>query len=62
MFEAEARRRELVLTKLYSRLTHRIRLEIEDNEGNLKTQHRSRTNLHLDTSEDPNRLFDGIRD
>lgn len=62
MFEAEARRRELILTKLYSRLNHRIKLDIEDNEGNLKTQLRSRTNLNLEASEDPNRLFDGIRD
>jgi hypothetical protein len=62
MFEAEARRRELILTKLYSRLNHTIKLDIEDNEGNLKTQMRSRTNLNLDTKEDPDRLFDGIRD
>lgn len=37
MYEAESRRRELVLTKLYSRLNFRIRQQVEDAEGNLKT-------------------------
>ena len=59
MFEAEARRRELVLTKLYARLNNRIRIQVEDAEGNLKTQMRSRTTFNDDNS---NRLFDGIRD
>lgn len=59
MFEAEARRRELVITKLYSRLNHRIRLMLEDAEGNLKMQMRSRTTMDNDENE---RLFDGIRD
>lgn len=45
MYEAESRRRELVLTKLYARLNNRIRLEVENAEGNLKTQMRSRTNM-----------------
>lgn len=45
MFEAEARRRELVLTKLYSRLNNRIRIQVEDAEGHLKTQMRSRTTI-----------------
>lgn len=59
MYEAESRRRELVLTKLYSRLNNRIRLQVENAEGNLKTQMRSRTNMD---QEDSSRLFDGIRD
>lgn len=59
MFEAEARRRELVLTKLYARLNNRIRLQVEGAEGNLKTQMKSRATID---HEDSNRLFDGIRD
>lgn len=59
MYEAEARRRELVLTKLYSRLNNRIRLEVEEAEGNLKMQMRSHSNTENDETE---RLFDGIRD
>lgn len=59
MYEAEARRRELVLTKLYSRLNNRIRLQVEDAEGNLKMQMRSRSTTDNDETE---RLFDGIRD
>lgn len=59
LYEAEARRRELVLTKLYSRLNNRIRLQVEDAEGNLKMQMRSRSTTDNDETE---RLFDGIRD
>lgn len=59
MYEAESRRRELVLTKLYARLNNRIRLQVENAEGNLKTQMRSRTGVD---NENGNRLFDGIRD
>jgi hypothetical protein len=60
MFEAEARRRELVLTKLYARLNNRIRIQVEAAEGSLKTQMRSRTTTFSD--DNSNRLFDGIRD
>lgn len=59
MFEAEARRRELIITKLYARLNNWIRLQVEDAEGNLKTQMKSRATID---HEDTHRLFDGIRD
>jgi len=59
MHEAEARRRELVLTKLYARLNNRIEMNIKNAEGSLKTLSRKRTNMDKDDNE---QLFDGIRD
>ena len=38
MHEAEARKRELTLTKLYARLNGKIRAQVAYNEGNLKIQ------------------------
>ena len=59
MQDARARKRELTLTKLYSRLNGRIRSEIVYNEGNLKTVSRKRTPYGANSNE---MLFDGIRD
>jgi len=43
MQEAEARKREMHLTKLYARLNSKIRAQVVFNEGNLKTLSRKRT-------------------
>ena len=59
MLEAEARKREVTLTKLYARLNSKIRAQIYFNEGNLKTLSRKRTPYGAQESE---MLFDGIRD
>lgn len=59
MHDARARKRELTLTKLYSRLNGKIRNDIFSNEGNLKTVQRKRTAYGEKNSE---MLFDGIRD
>ena len=59
MMDAEARRRELTLTKLYARLNSRIKKEVERAEGNLKTTARKRTAMGAKSEE---MLFDGIRD
>jgi hypothetical protein len=59
MYEAEARRRELTLTKLYARLNHTIRSQVTNAEGKLKAISRKRT-PYGDKREEM--LFDGIRD
>src|SRR6056300_643737 len=59
MLEAEARKREITLTKLYARLNSKIRAQIMFNEGNLKTLSRKRTPYGAQQEE---MLFDGIRD
>ena len=59
MADQRARKRELTLTKLYSRLNGKIRNDIYSNEGNLKTVQRKRTAYGEKNSE---MLFDGIRD
>jgi len=57
--EAEARKRELLLTKLYARLNAQIRSRLAYNEGTYKRNFRKRTGL----SDAPETmLFDGIRD
>ena len=59
IFEANARKRELTLTKLYARLNHEIRRQVTAAEGNLRTIGRKRTGLTVNKDEI---LFDGIRD
>ena len=43
MHESESRKRELTLTKLYSRFNGKVRAQIAYNEGNLKVIQRKRT-------------------
>jgi hypothetical protein len=57
--EAEARKRELLLTKLYARQNASIKQRISVNEGSFKNLYRKRTPY----TENPEAmLFDGIRD
>ena len=58
MYDAEARRRELTITKLYARLNHTIHRQVFSAEGSLRTISRKRT--FNDKKEEM--LFDGIRD
>ena len=57
--EAEARKRELLLTKLYAKLNAQIRQKLFYNEGTYRRNFRKRTGL-ADAPE--TMLFDGIRD
>ena len=57
--EAEARKRELLLTKLYARQNATIKSRIQLNEGSFKNLFRKRT-PYADNPEAM--LFDGIRD
>ena len=59
MHESESRKRELTLTKLYSRFNGKVRAQIAYNEGNLKVIQRKRTPYAQNKDE---MLFDGIRD
>ena len=59
MYDAEARRRELTLTKMYARLNSRIKQHITFAGGSLKTLGRKRTQFGARSEE---MLFDGIRD
>ena len=59
MMDAEARKRELTLTKLYARLNSRIKEQVTFAEGSLRTTARKRTALGAKSEE---MLFDGIRD
>lgn len=56
---AEARKRELEITKLYSKFNNNIAKKIQLAEGNLEVIQRRRTRAIKDK---PNVLFDGIRD
>jgi hypothetical protein len=58
IYEAEARKRELTITKLYSRFNNDIARKIELAEGSLEVVERRRSK----PSKDENVLFDGIRD
>lgn len=59
MMEAEARKRELKITKLYSRFNNDIARRIKAAEGNLEVIQRRRTRA---ITKNDNVLFDGIRD
>jgi glucan-binding YG repeat protein len=59
MYDAEGRRRELTVTKLYARLNNQIRSQITNAEGKMKAVSRKRT-PYGDNREEM--LFDGIRD
>jgi hypothetical protein len=56
---AEARKRELEITKLYSRFNNRLQRRVRDAEGDLEVIQRRRTRS---TQKKDNVLFDGIRD
>lgn len=58
MFESEARKRELTLTRLYQRLNNEIKRRIQNAEGTLKVISRR----HQPESTKDEMLFDGIRD
>ena len=59
MLDADARARELTLTKMYARLNSRIKQQVTFAEGNLRSTARKSTAMGA-KSEDM--LFDGIRD
>ena len=58
-FEAQSRKREIILTKLYARLNSKIKIQITKNEGAMKIQARKRIPLSANKDE---MMFDGIRD
>lgn len=58
IFELEARKRELALTKLYQRLNNEVRRLITNAEGNFKVISRR----HQPEGTKDEMLFDGIRD
>lgn len=59
IYLAEARKRELEITKLYSRFNNEISSKIKHAEGNLEVIQRRRTRA---VTKKDNILFDGIRD
>ena len=59
IYLAEARKRELEITKLYSRFNNEIATKIKHAEGNLEVIQRRRTRA---VTKKDSVLFDGIRD